>query len=406
MKGIKEEVVQFLEKHNMYYKGIDPVFITRLFTEDMDKGLRGEESSLGMIPTYLKPHDEIPVGEKVIVLDAGGTNLRAASVSFDKDKKAVIDSFFKYPMPGTSGRLGFQEFYDELAKCVEPVINEAKKVGFCFSYPAEIHENRDGTIVKLCKEVDAPEVVGSEVCASLTYALKKRGIEEKQFVLLNDSAATLLTGISVNPHKEYDSYVGYILGTGTNSCYIEDQIINLESGWFDKIPRGTFDKDLDEKTMDPGKYFLEKAVSGAYLGSLCTLALKGLVREGFITSAPPELTTQAVNEFLSEPEKALWVKEDEREYVYWLIEFLIERSALFSAINLAAVVLKSGKGESPLKPICIAADGSTFFKLKDFQKRVETHLSQILTGDNTRYYEIVKVDNAPVIGAAIAALMI
>ena len=47
---------------------------------------------------------------------------------------------------------------------------------------------------------------------------------DKHIVLLNDTVATLLAGLG---HKNYagksgfSSYIGFILGTGTNCCYIE-----------------------------------------------------------------------------------------------------------------------------------------------------------------------------------------
>ena len=46
--------------------------------EDMLRGLKNLESSLPMIPTYLSDAGQIPMGQPVAVIDAGGTNLRFA----------------------------------------------------------------------------------------------------------------------------------------------------------------------------------------------------------------------------------------------------------------------------------------------------------------------------------------
>ena len=48
---------------------------------EMEKGLKGEESSLMMIPTYVGVNGKIPEGAKAVVLDAGGTNFRGGIVS-------------------------------------------------------------------------------------------------------------------------------------------------------------------------------------------------------------------------------------------------------------------------------------------------------------------------------------
>ena len=98
-------------------------------------------------------------------------------------------------------------------------------------------------------------------------------MEEKQIVLLNDTVATLLAGKSASFGKDYDSFIGFILGTGTNTCYIESnrnigkvknldpaksQIINIESGNFRKVPQTDLDIIFDNTTVNPGDYKFEK----------------------------------------------------------------------------------------------------------------------------------------------------
>jgi hexokinase len=51
----------------------------------------------------------------------------------------------------------------------------------------------------------------------------------------------------------------------------------------------------------------------------------------------------------------------------------------------------------------VNADGSTFYKTKDFRFQVEEHLRDIL-GPRNIYYEIIRVDDSPLIGAAVAGL--
>jgi len=72
---------------------------------------------------------------------------------------------------------------------------------------------------------------------------------------------------------------------------------------------------------------------------------------------------------------------------------------------LAAAVIKSGKGFDPLFPVCIAADGSTFYKSKLFRGKLDFYISKHLNQERGLYCEFVKADNANLIGTAIAGLM-
>ena len=126
-------------------------------------------------------------------------------------------------------------------------------------------------------------------------SLNTLGTPEKQIVLLNDTVATLLAGKSASIGRSYDSFIGYILGTGTNTCYIEknqnilknkqlnqerSQIINIESGDFARPPRTDLDILFDGTTTNPGSYKFEKMFSGGYFGGLALFILKAAADEG------------------------------------------------------------------------------------------------------------------------------
>ena len=264
---------------------------------EMALGLRGEPSSLAMIPTYIEADAQIPRGRCTVVLDAGGTNLRAALVSFTDEGKPRIENFSRHPMPGTQGHpVSREDFFDALAALAEPLIKEAGpknaagRIGFCFSYPTEILPNRDGRLIHWSKEVRAPEVEGRLIGSDLREALRKRGdAEPPGVVILNDTAATLLAGKAAESARQWGGYVGFILGTGTNSCYVESnravgklggldpagrQVVNGETGGFACADRGEGDMRLGALTARPDTYWLEKMISGAYFGPLvgCTFA--------------------------------------------------------------------------------------------------------------------------------------
>ena len=70
----------------------------------------------------------------------------------------------------------------------------------------------------------------------------------------------------------------------------------------------------------------------------------------------------------------------------------------------SSVVLWSGRGTDPTRPVRLCIDGSTFYKLYSFRARAEYYLKDFLTVEHDRHYEIVHVDNAPLLGAAVAGL--
>jgi hexokinase len=285
----------FARYYGFHYDRIDPFNLVEDVLIDMDRGLKGQPSSLVMIPAYLSPVFRAPAGKTVIALDAGGTNLRAALVKFDETGKAVEGESRKAPMPGTRGRLGAEAFFDAIAEAAFPLFEMAQVpiegIGFCFSYPTEITEDADGILLKFSKEVDAPEVIGKRIGKGLRDALLRKGVKVPERVaLLNDTAATLLCGLGQIPPsggliQGEDRYgaspgpmVGLILGTGFNIAYPETcipkigfnstetpQIVVCETGNFTHRYRGYLDKEYDATTKNPGAYTLEKCVSGAYL---------------------------------------------------------------------------------------------------------------------------------------------
>jgi len=404
--------------------------LVELFHSEMNRGLRGETSSLRMIPTYIEADNEFMKDTPVIAIDAGGTNFRSALVSFSSSGQMEMENLSNFHMPGLDGEVSKKEFFRTMADFIKPVADKSDRIGFCFSYPTEIFPNKDGRLLQFCKEVQAPEVIGQIIGKSLLEAL---GTPGKKIVLLNDTVATLLAGKSASFGKTYDSFIGFILGTGTNTCYIESNvrieknpeldpvrsmIINIESGNFNKAPRTELDIAFDNTTMNPGNYSFEKMFSGGYFGGLSLFVLKAAANDGLFSSQAAgriqdlkELTAEEANRFLSDSitnnnvlSGCLTDHEDESTGKY-LIDNIIDRSARLVAANLAAVVLKTGKGTHPERPLLITVEGTTFYKLHNFKLRFEGYFSDFLGGDRKRYVEFTEVKQSSLIGAALAGLI-
>jgi len=159
-------------------------------------------------------------------------------------------------------------------------------------------------------------------------------------------------------------------------------------------------------------------ISGGYFGGLCTTALKMAAAEEVFSAESVvrmkemgELTSEEVNKFVSGIDlpantlSAVFVTKEDKAAACEIINMLIARAAKLTAASLAAVILKSGKGKSAEKPVLMTIEGTTFYKMNNFQIMFEAFLQGFFSGENRRFYEIVEVPNSSLIGAGIAAIV-
>ena len=410
---------------------IDRQAMISTFISEMEKGLKGEKSSLMMIPTYVGVNGKIPQGAKAAVLDAGGTNFRGGIVTIPP----AISDKQNQPMPGTKGEVDEETFYKAFADEVKRVLPLAttKKIGWCFSYPAEATPSLDAKLVHWTKNIQAPAIIGQYVGAEL---LKRLGGGE--IAIVNDTVATLLAAKATEGDKTYSSYIGFILGTGTNSAYVEknknilklegadadgSMIINAESGGFDKIETSAFDKAADAKTGNPGVHIFEKLIAGAYLGPIGLEIYKAAAKAGMFSAKAAAaigglgaLETMDFDNFCAEFKKegrdnvldSIFADADDAKLARRLGIPVFERAAVLTAIHLAAFVIKSGEGNDPAAPVAINADGSTYYKTRaiPFDATVRKELDDMLVNRRNIHYAITpQVDDAPMVGAGIAAML-
>jgi hexokinase len=374
---------------------------------------------------------KIPQGAKAAVLDAGGTNFRSAIVSIPP----MIEDKKNQPMPGAKSDVSEDEFYAAFAEELKRVSPKAtvKKYGWCFSYNADVTPELDAKLNCWTKGIRAPAIVGQYVGKEL---LKRLGGGE--IAIVNDTVATLLAAKAVEGDKSYSSYLGFILGTGTNTAYVEknvnitkvagldpegSMIINAESGSFDKLERSKFDLAMDAKQIDPGHNPLEKMIAGAYLGPVGLEVYKAAAKEGLFSAAAAAaicglgaLETMDFDNFCagyvkegrSNPLDTIFADADDAKMARRLGLPIFERAAVLTAVHLAAFCIKSGEGADPASPIAINADGSTYYKTRaiPFAETVKKELDEMLVKRRNIHYVITEqVDDAPMVGAAIAAML-
>jgi hexokinase len=127
---------------------------------------------------------------------------------------------------------------------------------------------------------------------------KTKSMNVKVTALVNDTVGTLIAHSYTDP----STYVGVILGTGSNAAYYEKiqnipkwnlpypasqhMVINMEWGAFDEegviLPTTRYDSILDRHSAHPRSQSFEKLISGMYLGEITRLVLVDLISTGEI----------------------------------------------------------------------------------------------------------------------------
>lgn len=415
-------VNEFLKRHGMLPEDICPSDEAEKMLSEMRRGLKGEVCSLPMIPTYLKT-GKIGSGSAAVI-DAGGTNFRSALVTFTENGYKT-EHLTKKKMPGIGKAVEWEEFISFAADSIMPLMEYTDRIGFCFSYSADITPEIDGKVRSIDKEVVINNSSGKLVGRSLLDELERRGIFGKRIVILNDTAAVMLGGASILDNSKYDGFIAQVSGTGTNTCCSvhtekivklgltgdEGMIINTESGMYDGIAMGDFDKILDSQSLNVGFKHFEKMTAGVYLGTLCSLMLSAGCEEGFISENTLE-TLQiageidgAVIDAWSMGENLYGIDEEEARFVQGISRALFKRSARCMCTNLAALMLLTGKGKNPDKPVCVCAEGSLVQKSRIYRPELERLMEEHICGILGLHAVLVPVEESTLPGAAAAAIL-
>lgn len=405
------------------------------FELEMQRGLAGGESSLKMIPSYV-PGDVNPRNsQKAIAVDMGGTNLRVALLSVEKGGLFQTEMARTYPMPGRAGEIDRETLFDALAEYLVPFLEYTNRIGLCFSFPCEIQPDLDGKVLHFNKEVRVRGAEGIFLRENLQKALLKLGATEPiTLAVINDTVATLLGAKAQTAGRAFGGYIGFILGTGTNTCYAEQNgnigknstlhsrggktIVNLESGGYAGAKRMEADIRFDAKTAVPGTQLLEKMLSGAYLGGLFLEHMKVAANAGCFSpqaaDALMELRTLEArdidhfcdNAFGKSPLAQALFTEQDRRSLYQLASAFYERAAFLIAVNLAAVLKTSGQAWDMLHPVCISSEGSTFRKSRLLHGKAQYYMEKYAHRKMGLQYEFLYAEDTTIIGSAYAALLV
>ncbi|MDH6357523.1 hexokinase [Parabacteroides sp. PF5-9] len=386
--------------------------IAQSLHDKVENGLANDNTEVQCIPTFIIPKSSGVEGT-ALVLDLGGTNYRVATVEFtEKGPKIHPENGWKKDLsvmktPGFTQENLFKEQADPIGEIKR---NKEMPIGYCFSYPAESMLDGDAKLLRWTKGVDIKEMIDKPIGKPFMDYLNTQNDPKFTGVkVINDTVASLFAGLS---HTNYDAYIGLIVGTGTNMATFihSDKIskldpssnikgllpINLESGNFNPPFLTEVDDRVDANSDSQGRQRFEKAVSGMYLGEILkTFFCNDEFEKKFDAE---KLTTM-----MSYP--GIY----KEEYVE-IARCIYERSAKLVAASLAGLVNVIVSHDNSIKRVLLTAEGSLFWSQdkrgKNYKDIVNDELHSLLAafGHGDVHVDINQMDNANLIGTAVAAL--
>lgn len=407
--------------------------ITEAFTDELEKALQNQSSSLKILPSYLTSPSGQEQGDYIAV-DFGGTNVRVMLISLlgngryavvKKISRPLADAAQGYDLTAPSATGG--ELFAFVAELVENVLNTKRdySLGLTFSYPMRQDAIDKAALIEWTKELKTGATVGMDIKSMLSQALQGRGLHRiNPVAIINDTIAAFMAGA----YSHSNVCVGSICGTGHNTCYREaslhtgaglPMIINIEAGNFSLAPGNLYDQLLDRSSFDPGKQRFEKMVSGKYMGELFRLLVLDMADQSLL---PAMRTAEAgiLRPFAVGAEILNWLNVDgpvEKVYIdNWLnkhgfppfqdqdraILTMAANAILNRAIRLIAASFQAllNRGTDKQSRLAVAVDGSVFEKIAGFSSKIEMLLNRTRTGPAIALIHTVSGSN---IGAAVAA---
>ncbi|CAH1280920.1 unnamed protein product [Diabrotica balteata] len=375
--------------------------LMKVFLENVHRGLKKETHPTSIVkcfPTYVQDLPNGTENGKFLALDLGGTNFRVLLIELSGEHFEMKSKIFAIPQHIMLG--SGEQLFDHIAECLaifvkeEQVADQKLPLGFTFSFPLSQKGLTVGYLERWTKGFNCSNVVGNDVVQMLNEAIERRGdFKISVMAILNDSTGTLMSCAWLNRQCR----IGAIVGTGSNTCYVEKQanaetwsdvdmgsgnvLINLEWGAFGDdgaldFIRTEYDEDIDRNSVNPGKQKHEKMISGMYMGELVRLALERFTKEGLLFGGKGSdmlfergrFYTKYVSEIESDPPgvfnglrdicEELGLKHaTEQDFINirYICECISRRSAHLVSAGLATLLNKMDE-----KKVTIGVDGSVY----------------------------------------------
>ncbi|KAK5910378.1 hypothetical protein CesoFtcFv8_004218 [Champsocephalus esox] len=281
--------------------------VKRRMSEDMERGLskqNHEQSSVKMLPSYVRDTPDGTEHGDFLALDLGGSSFRVLLVRVRSGKGHNVDMHHKiYSIPQETMQGTGEELFSHIVDCIADFLEymgmsgASLPLGFTFSFPCYQTKIDQGILLKWTKGFNASGCEGQDVLTLLKDAVRRRREFDLNFVaVVNDTVGTMMTCCYEDPQCE----VGLIVGTGTNCCYMEEMqnfervegddgrmCVNMEWGAFGENGElddfcTAFDHLVDDSSSYPGKQRYEKMISGMYLGEIVRNVLIDFTSKGLL----------------------------------------------------------------------------------------------------------------------------
>lgn len=440
----EEEIVSQLEDEFLVVPSKLRVIVQHFLVE-FQKGLESDASSLSMLPSYVT---QLPTGREVgkyLALDLGGTNFRVCEVFLESQPQVRIRQK-KFSIPESAKNADGERLFDFLADSVEAFLKDSGisstetelELGFTFSFPVKQTGINSGELSSWSKGFNCKNTMGKDVVKMLNDAFQRKKMKVHVAALVNDTVGTLMASAYSDPQ----TYIGVILGTGTNASYVEKienikkwkgptpkskkMIINTEWGSFDEekvvLPLNRYDRQLDEQSNNPGKHIYEKMISGLYLGEIVRITCLSLIKRNLLFDGQTSTTFLRPNSFeiqyLSRIERdysvdlsdTKMILQDllkipcttarDRRIVRRIVELVGIRSARLSACGISALLTQMEKMDG----CTVAIDGAIFEYYPHYANRIRDAIHELL-GSFSENVILAHGKDGSGVGAGIIAAM-
>ncbi|NXL87979.1 HXK2 protein, partial [Alectura lathami] len=393
--------------------------VQALMRQEMEHGLNPEsntDSSVRMLPTYVCNTPKGTERGNFLALDLGGTNFRVLVVRVTEEGIHGASEIYVIPtaiMQGTGEAL-----FDHIMECImdfqvkQDMMDHVLPLCFTFSFPCQQLGLDKAVLLTWTKGFSASGCVGQDVVQMLRDAAqRKQHTTLKVVAVVNDTVGTMMACGYDDPRCE----IGLIVGTGTNACYMEERekvgtvegdegrmCINMEWGAFgdngclDEFIT-SFDRLVDEKTINAGKQRFEKLISGMYLGEIVRHILLAMVEKRVLFRGKPSLKLQTRDIFktklfstieidglpLSQVQGILRGLELEASFedsalVREVCQTVSTRAAHLCAAGMAAVVekMRESRGLDKLT-VTVGVDGTLYKMHPHFSRNLQQMLQEL-----------------------------
>lgn len=344
--------------------------IQKNFLIELKHAKENKPSSLSYIPNRIPSIPLVKNGEIFETLSIGGGFTKKALVRKTHDKIEILQQSAQQQPPFKTKR-DFLHVVDTLLEndITTLAVNLAQAVD-----PVFADNKLDGILPYATKESTFTGLIGKKVGEEIEkYILKKR--KNKLTVsVANDTICLALSGLT---KYSWENLVCGIVGTGYNIAFFDkkNDVINLESGNFNKFQQTEEGKIIDQSSVKPEAYIFEKETAGGYLYKHFNIICKqkNIKMHPLKNSKDLDFTAQSSNVEIST-----------------IAKDVLQNSALLVACQISAMA------EYKQKNITCVMEGSLFWKGFEYKETVTEAVKKL-----TNYtVDIVEIENSPILGAA------